>query len=450
MIGVGRIYEMYRTGKLERDDEVALLFDSDTGRAVTEPLVNVRFAAARLISEGTIDAERGHAIIDAASRLHFRDRVYRNILREAGIASLENSAALIGALKAIDLKREDAQTLLERFEELSHAASTHTRASVECRDEYDDHFDSVRVRRKARADHPVLIWESGEQIEFRGLVRFLALTGRLEDCARRALARFLLDDGSVKRPRRRPRVQIPTVQELFESIADEWGWSSTEEHHVTLDDLGLGRSDLESHLREEHEGRLRVASLIEKLPAQFLRALRYELFSRDLSLKREAMRLGALEYLAVESSPVATTLEERDDAKRALLCSRPDLTWEGLLAEGCVSAEEASPVVELLARARRSGASLLEETEAAPAREGIDGVGVGALPKATRSAGASRSIPDEEAMRAAVEIGARIGVTRIAQLGELERFGLHVAAAYRATPVAKNKPLRGCPRAPEP
>jgi len=32
VIGIGRIFEMYSTGAIERDDEVAVVFDSDTHR----------------------------------------------------------------------------------------------------------------------------------------------------------------------------------------------------------------------------------------------------------------------------------------------------------------------------------------------------------------------------------------------------------------------------------
>jgi ribosomal protein S12 methylthiotransferase accessory factor len=56
------------------------------------------------------------------------------------------------------------------------------------------------------------------------------------------------------------------------------------------------------------------------------------------------------------------------------------------------------------------------------------------LPDAPRAArGCSRSISDEDAAREVRGIAKRIGVTRIAQIGELERFGLHVTSAYRAS-----------------
>ena len=59
VIGVGRIFEMYSTGTIERDDEVALLFDPDTHNPLTEPLVNVRYAVERLVRSATLSRRRG-------------------------------------------------------------------------------------------------------------------------------------------------------------------------------------------------------------------------------------------------------------------------------------------------------------------------------------------------------------------------------------------------------
>ncbi|MFE7117264.1 TfuA-like protein [Streptomyces sp. NPDC057654] len=53
MIGIGRIYEDFRTGALEADDEVAVLHTPD-GRALTEALVNLRTAIRRAAASDRI------------------------------------------------------------------------------------------------------------------------------------------------------------------------------------------------------------------------------------------------------------------------------------------------------------------------------------------------------------------------------------------------------------
>ena len=41
VVGIERVFEMYRTGLIDRDDEVAVLMNPDTQEALTEPLVNI-------------------------------------------------------------------------------------------------------------------------------------------------------------------------------------------------------------------------------------------------------------------------------------------------------------------------------------------------------------------------------------------------------------------------
>ena len=43
MVGVGRIYECYRSARIEADDEVAVTYSPVTGEQLSEPLVNVRY-----------------------------------------------------------------------------------------------------------------------------------------------------------------------------------------------------------------------------------------------------------------------------------------------------------------------------------------------------------------------------------------------------------------------
>src|SRR5262249_35122799 len=80
MIGVGRVFQWYRDEVITRDDEVALLFDPQSGTALTVPTVSVRFAVERLCSLGTIDLATGSALISAALRIPYKERTYARIL----------------------------------------------------------------------------------------------------------------------------------------------------------------------------------------------------------------------------------------------------------------------------------------------------------------------------------------------------------------------------------
>ncbi|RYG16623.1 hypothetical protein EON82_24775, partial [bacterium] len=95
--------------------------------------------------------------------------------------------------------------------------------------------------------------------------------------------------------------------------------------------------------------------------------------------------------------------------------------------------EEADAIVELVARARRTGMPLAAAMEAASVSV-ADTVcaGVANLTDVVRRGGsAGRSMADTDAAALAHRIAKTIGVTRIAQVGELVPFGLHVTSVYR-------------------
>ncbi|MFH0903786.1 MAG: TfuA-related McrA-glycine thioamidation protein, partial [Methanobacteriota archaeon] len=82
MMGVGRIYEMYRSGILESDDEVAVTFDVDTMEALSVPLVNIRATLGSVVESGLLEHEIADSILDIARKLFYPDRNYRNIVSE--------------------------------------------------------------------------------------------------------------------------------------------------------------------------------------------------------------------------------------------------------------------------------------------------------------------------------------------------------------------------------
>src|ERR1700730_7190315 len=113
--GAGRIYEMYRSGAIESDDEVAICFDPTTLSPLCEPLINVRHAVESLANPGTISRALAASIVGAARRLPYPERTYPRILKAAGLNNGYQTAHLIRMLQSHDLKREDTVTLLEQL-----------------------------------------------------------------------------------------------------------------------------------------------------------------------------------------------------------------------------------------------------------------------------------------------------------------------------------------------
>jgi len=117
MVGVGRIFEAYRDGRLTGDDEVALLHGPAElqFRPLTTPLVDVRAASERGLEEGALSARQARALVRAASDLHYMERTWPRVLEAARPALGGTAHSWLTALVASrrpDPKGEDARATL--------------------------------------------------------------------------------------------------------------------------------------------------------------------------------------------------------------------------------------------------------------------------------------------------------------------------------------------------
>jgi hypothetical protein len=123
MEGVGRIFEAYRAGVLEDDDEVAVAHGAaETGyQAQSEAMVNIRFTLAAAAADGVISEATRDALQMIAKDLFYPERVYPSVLRlgaEHGLPQQE-LAALRAWLPSgrINQKRDDALAMLHAMRE---------------------------------------------------------------------------------------------------------------------------------------------------------------------------------------------------------------------------------------------------------------------------------------------------------------------------------------------
>ena len=107
MIGVGEIFRMFRDGILDGDDEVALVYDRNSYRHFSEPLVNLRRALELALAEHVIDQEHMESLILQMKRLYFPDRSYRALQ-----ALCPRLGDFLRSISLPDVKRDDARELL--------------------------------------------------------------------------------------------------------------------------------------------------------------------------------------------------------------------------------------------------------------------------------------------------------------------------------------------------
>jgi hypothetical protein len=117
MIGVGSIFESFRDGRLERDDEVTLVHEaSERGyRPISEALVNIRATLARAVECGVLSSAQASQLAATSAALFYPQRSYERLL-EAAAGQLD--AATFQKLESrlielvVNRKRLDAELLL--------------------------------------------------------------------------------------------------------------------------------------------------------------------------------------------------------------------------------------------------------------------------------------------------------------------------------------------------
>jgi hypothetical protein len=124
MVGVGRIYECYRSGRLVADDEVAVTYNPATGEQMSEPLVNIRYQLKAAEKDHVISEDERASLLAMIAGMYYPARTYPAIAKlaeERKILSPEKAGALINYVeeKPINLKAEDAVATLIRIKELS-------------------------------------------------------------------------------------------------------------------------------------------------------------------------------------------------------------------------------------------------------------------------------------------------------------------------------------------
>jgi hypothetical protein len=119
MKGVGRIFEDFRDGRLEDDDEVAVLHaPAELGfKPLSEPMVSIRATADKAAGAGVLTDELRSVFVGVAKAIPYRDRTWDSIVKAA-----EDSGVDVRQSKEfqdwlatgrVDAKREDAVAMLK-------------------------------------------------------------------------------------------------------------------------------------------------------------------------------------------------------------------------------------------------------------------------------------------------------------------------------------------------
>jgi TfuA protein len=123
MMGVGKVYEWYRDGIIESDDEVAVSTNPDTFEPISVPLINMRETLKAASSAGIISEKEHSDLLQLAINTYYPDRSYLGLAKEGskrGLISEDKRKSLLDFCteNEVDIKREDAILVLETIREM--------------------------------------------------------------------------------------------------------------------------------------------------------------------------------------------------------------------------------------------------------------------------------------------------------------------------------------------
>jgi hypothetical protein len=118
MKGIGQIFEAFRDGILEDDDEVAVLHGPEElgYPPVTEAMVNIRATLDAAVHQGVIEQSLAASLTKIAKSLFYKERTYPAILRAAVEQSLPQALQDLSVWlpqRRVDQKSQDTLAMIE-------------------------------------------------------------------------------------------------------------------------------------------------------------------------------------------------------------------------------------------------------------------------------------------------------------------------------------------------
>lgn len=117
MIGIGYVYNQYASGEVDSDDDVAVMLDSETLEALSEPLINMKYVFTNAVAENIITEEEKDELLAIAKQTFYPKRNYAQTLAQSSLDDDAKNSLIDFIRESADIKKEDAKDLLKTIKE---------------------------------------------------------------------------------------------------------------------------------------------------------------------------------------------------------------------------------------------------------------------------------------------------------------------------------------------
>lgn len=117
MTGIGYVYSQYASGEVDSDDDVAVMLDSETLEALSEPLINMKYVFTNAVAENIITEEEKDELLAIAKQTFYPKRNYAQTLAQSSLDDDAKNSLIDFIRESADIKKEDAKDLLKTIKE---------------------------------------------------------------------------------------------------------------------------------------------------------------------------------------------------------------------------------------------------------------------------------------------------------------------------------------------
>lgn len=114
MIGIGYVYQQYKTGVVESDDDVAVILNPQTHEQLSDSLISIDYNLKKARDSGILSDQELQKLLDISKSIFYPKRTYEKVFKESNL-----DEKVIESLKqyiqehGYDVKRKDAIEVLK-------------------------------------------------------------------------------------------------------------------------------------------------------------------------------------------------------------------------------------------------------------------------------------------------------------------------------------------------
>ncbi len=117
MIGVGYVYNQYKSGSIESDDDVAVVFNPENMQQLSEAFISMKYNLEKTLKQGIITKNEFNEIISRLKSTYYPKRNYNIIFNVLNENRSKNLKKFLDENK-VDVKTKDAIAVLKYIKRL--------------------------------------------------------------------------------------------------------------------------------------------------------------------------------------------------------------------------------------------------------------------------------------------------------------------------------------------